>query len=69
MKTLSIEQMENVNGGRSRFFESFACNMAAGGIGAIYTGAIAGAVGVPVGAFVGGVVGLAWSSGLSALIC
>lgn len=67
MKTMNVEQMRQVNGGG--FFSSFACNMAAGGIGAIYSGAIAGAVGGPVGALVGGTVGLVWSAGLSALIC
>ena len=67
MKTMNLEQMENVNGGG--FFGSFMCNMAAGGIGLIYSGAIAGAVGGPVGAIVGGAVGLVWSAGLGALVC
>lgn len=67
MKTLNVEQMEIVNGGR--FADSFLCNMATGGIGLIYSSAIAGAVGGPVGAIAGGAFGLIWSAGLSTLIC
>jgi hypothetical protein len=51
MKTLSLEQMEVINAGRSYFWDDLACGLSAG-----MNGAIIGAlIGGPVG-FVGGLL-------------
>ena len=75
MKTLEWNQLEMLEGGAAGYGASFMCNLATGGIGAVYGawgGAIASAVFGASALASGGVtivVGLVVGSALSAIAC
>jgi hypothetical protein len=63
MKTLNFEQMENINAGRSYFWDDLACGMGGGMNGAIIGALIGGPVGFLGGLLAGTLMSMACSAG------
>jgi len=63
MKTLTLEQMESLKGGRSYFWDDFACGMGGGLDGAIIGALIGGPVGFVGGLLIGTLISMGCSAG------